>query len=287
MTRSYSDKSKVSIEGDLANYSSPKISIVTINYNRLADLKKTFDNIVGLKKFHDYEYIIVDGGSSDGSAEFLADNSDLISRWVSEPDRGIYDAMNKGAKLASGEWIIFMNAGDCFFADDTLLQVEVYLKSSVDVIIGGVESIYDDRYGYRTFKSDPQELSLLWHQIPSCHQSILVRRDIQIMYPFDTQLKWCADHDFLAKIYNLNHQFQLIPIAIAKFEAASDRQRDLLSYTTERWQIYRRYFEHSTSRELYFLNEYRSFWIHQNIKSKIRDFLPKEWIIALRKLRKI
>jgi glycosyltransferase involved in cell wall biosynthesis len=287
MSTSYPNQAEVSTDRDSGNHPLPKISIVTINYNRLADLKKTFNNVISLKNFHEYEYIIVDGGSSDGSVDFLTENSELISQWVSEPDRGIYDAMNKGATLASGEWIIFMNAGDCFFAEDTLQEVEAYLKSSVDVIIGGVESIYNDRYGYRTIKSEPHDLEQFWHQIPTCHQSILVKRDLQVRYPFDPNLSWCADHDFLAKLYSLNHQFEAVPIVISKFEASGDRKRDLLSYTKERWNIYRQYFDRSLSRELYFINEYRSFWIQQNINGRIRDFLPTEWTIYLRKLRGI
>ncbi len=267
------------------HYPLPTISIVTINYNRLADLIKTFNSVIAQKNFQEYEYIVVDGGSNDGSADFLTENSQFISRWVSESDLGIYDAMNKGARLASGEWIIFMNAGDCFFAEDTLQEVSAYLNSSVDVIVGGVESIYEDRYGYRTLMSEPQDLSFLWHQIPTCHQSILVRRDLQVRYSFDTKLTWCADHDFLAKLYNLKYQFQSVPLAISKFEASGDVKRDLLLYTRERWNIYRKYFDRAIYRDLYFINEYRSFWIQQNISGKIRENLPKEWIIYFRKLR--
>jgi glycosyltransferase involved in cell wall biosynthesis len=283
----YSDKRVLLVNQDFVDRPSPKISIVTIVYNRLADLKKTFNSVVSQSKFQEYEYIIVDGGSTDGSVDFLIENNSSISQWISEPDRGIYDAMNKGAQLASGEWIIFMNAGDCFFADDTLQQVSAYLQPSVDVIIGGVESIYEDRYGFRTLTSHPCNLAELWHQIPSCHQSILVKRDLQIKYPFDTMFSWCADHNFLAKLYSLQHQFSEVPIVISKFEASGDRKRDILSYTKERQNIYRQYFDRSLSRELYFVNEYRGFWMEKNINSKIREILPKEWTIYLRKLRKI
>jgi glycosyltransferase involved in cell wall biosynthesis len=266
---------------------SPKISIVTINYNRLADLKKTFDSVIAQQNFDECEYIAIDGGSSDGSEDFLRENSDSIARWVSEPDRGIYDAMNKGANLASGEWIIFMNAGDCFHSADTLQQVAAYLKSDIDVILGSVESIYTDRYGYRSIVSQPTDVDRIWHQIPACHQSVIVRRELQIQYPFDSSLSWCADHDFLAKLYSLEHRFKVVPIVIAKFEATGDRRRSLLSYTTERWQIYRRYFDRTWSREWFFINEYRSFWIQQNINSRIRELMPREWVIYFRKARKI
>lgn len=269
-----------------ADKSLPKISIVTITYNRLTDLQATFNSVVN-QTFREYEYIIVDGGSSDGTANFLKEKQDLLTRWVSEPDGGIYDAMNKGTQLASGEWIIFMNAGDSFFSNKTLQEIEPYLCSSFDVLLGGVESIYDDKYGYRTLKSFPHSLSQMWCQIPTCHQSILVRRELQAKYPLDTKLSWCADHDFLAKLHSLGYRFKEVPVVISKFEASGNPKRSLLTYTKERWEIYRRYFERSVFRDLYFLNEYKDFWIQQNVNHRLREYLPKEWVILLRKLRGI
>jgi glycosyltransferase involved in cell wall biosynthesis len=271
----------------------PVISVVTINFNNLEPLRKTFLSVVAQTE-HDFEYIIIDGGSKDGSAEFLAANNESISRWVSEPDRGIYDAMNKGANLASGEWIIFMNAGDCFYEPNTLEQILPYLvdrddstNRSPDIVYGEWESICDDEYGYRTKIGKPAALDIIWHQIPACHQSIFVKRELVIRYPFDTSLKWCADHDSLAHFYKLGYIFLEIPIVISKFDASGGETRDLLIYTRERWTICRKYFGRTFERELYFMNEYRSFWMQQYINKKIRNFLPKEWIVASRKLRKI
>jgi cellulose synthase/poly-beta-1,6-N-acetylglucosamine synthase-like glycosyltransferase len=97
MSTSYPNQAEVSTDRDSGNHPLPKISIVTINYNRLADLKKTFNNVISLKNFHEYEYIIVDGGSSDGSVDFLTENSELISQWVSEPDRATRCAEQTGS----------------------------------------------------------------------------------------------------------------------------------------------------------------------------------------------
>jgi len=262
------------------------ISIITITYNRLDGLVETFESVVN-QTHKEYEYIIVDGGSDDGTVDFLEENSCSISKWVSEPDEGIYDAMNKGISLASGEWLIFMNAGDFFFCDRTLQELELYLDSSYDVLFGGVESIYDDQYGYRTSTSLPHDISLLWQQIPTCHQSIVVRRDIQTKYLFNTSFNWCADHDFLAKLYSDSCKMKSVSLIISRFEASGDRQRDLLTYTKERWTIYRRYFEHMLSRDLFFINEYRSFWLQKNVNQKIREWLPANWIVLSRKLRGI
>lgn len=99
-----------------------KVSIITICFNAAEDLEKTIASVRG-QKYKDYEYIVVDGGSKDGTAEVIDNSLDVISKFVSEPDKGIYDAMNKGVKMATGEWLIMMNAGDVFADSDVLQNV--------------------------------------------------------------------------------------------------------------------------------------------------------------------
>ena len=90
-----------------------KLSIITINYNNARGLERTIKSVI-CQTFTNYEYIIVDGGSTDGSLEVINKYADHISKWVSEPDEGIYNAMNKGTRMASGEYFNYMNSGDCF-----------------------------------------------------------------------------------------------------------------------------------------------------------------------------
>lgn len=99
-----------------------KISIITICFNAAADLENTVASVRS-QKYKDYEYIVVDGGSKDGTVEVINKNLDVITKWVSEPDKGIYDAMNKGIKMATGCWVIMMNAGDVFANPDVLKNV--------------------------------------------------------------------------------------------------------------------------------------------------------------------
>ncbi len=98
------------------------ISIITICYNAASDLEKTIKS-VRAQVFNDYEYIVVDGGSKDATSEIIKSNADVITKWVSEPDKGIYDAMNKGIRMATGDWVIMMNAGDVFADSDVLQNV--------------------------------------------------------------------------------------------------------------------------------------------------------------------
>lgn len=88
-----------------------KLSIITINYNNLEGLKRTMESVVN-QTWQEFEYIVIDGGSTDGSAAYIASQSDKLDYWVSEPDKGIYNAMNKGIAKATGEYLLFLNSGD-------------------------------------------------------------------------------------------------------------------------------------------------------------------------------
>lgn len=112
------------------------LSVITINFNNLEGLKKTVDSVLR-QTYVDFEYIVIDGGSSDGSKEFLVEIADSVDFWVSEKDEGIYDAMNKGIGKAKGEYLMFLNSGDRLCSKNTLL--EVFSKShDADVVYGNV-----------------------------------------------------------------------------------------------------------------------------------------------------
>lgn len=100
----------------------PLISIVTVSYNAVSTIEQTILSVINQTYPH-IEYIIIDGGSTDGTVDIIKKYADRIAYWVSEPDKGIYDAMNKGIKVATGEWINFMNAGDCFANSKVLNEI--------------------------------------------------------------------------------------------------------------------------------------------------------------------
>ncbi len=113
-----------------------RLSIITINYNNLLGLKKTF-NSIDLQSTKDFDWIVIDGGSTDGSLEFIEQNQHAMAFWSSEPDEGIYNAMNKGIRHARGEYLLFLNTGDTLFSEETIHQVLPYLKD-YDFIIGNM-----------------------------------------------------------------------------------------------------------------------------------------------------
>ena len=112
-----------------------KISIVTVNYNNLKGLVKTIQS-VQKQQYSNIEYLVIDGGSIDGSKEYIENHSERISYWVSEPDNGIYDGMNKGIAHATGEYLLFLNSGDFLFSSDILSDVFANKEYDEDLIIG-------------------------------------------------------------------------------------------------------------------------------------------------------
>jgi len=111
-----------------------KLSIITINYNNKAGLQKTIDSVI-CQTWKDYEWIIIDGGSTDGSKELIEQYQQHFAYWCSEPDKGVYNAMNKGIAKAKGEYVNFMNSGDCFASPFVLSELASHLHS-YDIIFG-------------------------------------------------------------------------------------------------------------------------------------------------------
>lgn len=146
------------------------ISIITISYNAASDLEKTIKS-VRAQVFNDYEYIVVDGGSKDATSEIIKSNADVITKWVSEPDKGIYDAMNKGIRMATGDWVIMMNAGDVFADSDVLQNVFSH------VIPDKITFLYGDTLS-RQKKGKLLRRITSWKDGNVNHQAVIYRRKL-------------------------------------------------------------------------------------------------------------
>ena len=118
---------------------SQKITVVTVCYNAVKEIEKTIQSVIS-QTYDNVEYIIVDGGSTDGTLDIIRKYSSRITRWVSEPDKGIFDAMNKSAHMATGEYINFMNAGDLFFDEKVLSDIFAGRSYDEDVLYGSTRS---------------------------------------------------------------------------------------------------------------------------------------------------
>ena len=132
-----------------------KYSIITVNYNNKNGLEMTIKSVLG-QTCKDFEYIIIDGGSTDGSVEVIKKYASRIDYWVSEPDKGVYNAMNKGIRKATGDYLNFMNSGDAYHSTSAL-EIIAGLHSDDDIIIGGY---YDSTRGI-AHVIPPQDVTLL------------------------------------------------------------------------------------------------------------------------------
>lgn len=194
-----------------------KFSIISINYNHSDGLRKTIQSVVN-QTFTDFEYIIIDGGSEDGSVEVIKDYSDKITYWISERDKGIYNGMNKGIAQAKGTYINFMNSGDVFYSNDILEKVNELMDGS-DFIIG--KDYNQDPNNGETFTTIlPTRISMaafyMW-TLP--HQSAFIRRTLFKNAPYDESLRIVADWKFyLDKIVYEGKTVQLLDLPICNRE---------------------------------------------------------------------
>lgn len=171
------------------------ISIITINYNNHLGLECTVESVQN-QTYTNFEHIIIDGGSADGSKEYLESQNDKINYWISEPDNGIYNAMNKGIKVAKGEYLFFLNSGDDFVNSKALQSIAQSL-SGEDIIYFNINQV-SNREEIKV-KRVPSELSFsyLYHDLPP-HQSTFIKKKLFNDYGnYDESLKIVADWKFL------------------------------------------------------------------------------------------
>lgn len=199
----------------------PKISVITVCFNALPALKRTVESVRAQSR-RDVELIVVDGGSTDGTARYLAD-SGAADAFVSEPDGGIYDAMNKGVRMARGEWVIFMNAADTFATPDALSKLMAAAGEETDVVYGAVIRQEPDGSERLVGAGEPRSA----HRMFYCHQSALARREWLLRFPFDTRHRMSADFKQVKQMLAAGARFRRTDAAVARFDTGgiSTRRR--------------------------------------------------------------
>lgn len=175
-----------------------KITIVTVSYNAHKTIEETIKSVIN-QTYSNIEYIIIDGNSKDNTVEIIKRYSNKVSYWISEPDCGIYDAMNKGIMKATGEWIIFMNSGDTFIHNNILKEVfSNSIPNNIHVLYGA----YQTKNGNIISNSiPPRPIENLIFEMPFCHQSCFVRTFIIKKELFNLDYKIAADYYFFRSLY--------------------------------------------------------------------------------------
>ncbi len=194
-----------------------KVSVVTVTYNCGKHFAKTAESVVR-QSYENIEYIVIDGGSNEFTIKEIEKFRERIDYYISEPDNGIYDAMNKALNVATGDWIIFMNAGDIFYKKDT---IEKCFRTNLD----GYSAIYGS-----WFNQGEGKLSFIPCDTPFwksskkfkgmgfSHQSVFVRLEWAKRFPFDLSFKCCADYNMIYNIYNAGGRFFYANITIIIFD---------------------------------------------------------------------
>lgn len=196
---------------------SPKISVITVCFNAAEQIEQTIQSVLN-QDYPNIEYIIIDGGSKDSTMRIVDKYSAHLSYCVSEKDNGIYNAMNKGIAHATGEWIIFRNAGDPFVSDHTLSEIFACpVDESVDVLHG--DCIYVNVWGWKRAKPAIIYDDKVWKKsMPVLHPASFVRTSVHKMYPFDEQFRISGDFDLFHRLLSDNKRFEYRPVPVAYFE---------------------------------------------------------------------
>ncbi|MCC8154007.1 MAG: glycosyltransferase [Tannerellaceae bacterium] len=222
-----------------------RFSIITISYNAACCIESTIQSILS-QSYPGIEYIIIDGGSTDGTREIIQKYKDRITSWVSEPDKGIYDAMNKGLARATGDYVWFMNAGDKLHEPDIIQKIVASLQTEKEIpdILYGETALIDStgkQVGMRRLKA-PEKLtwkSFRWGMLV-CHQSFIAKREIAP--DFNTAYRLSADYDWCIQCLQKSSRIYNTHLILADYleEGASTQNRKIS--LQERYEIMCKYY---------------------------------------------
>lgn len=221
------------------------ISIITITYNAERWLERTMRSVLA-QTYKEYEYIIVDGGSKDGTVEIikrLEPEFEGRLSWKSEPDKGLYDAMNKGIQRTKGDFVWFMNAGDEIYTQDTLAHIVAAATDDTDIVYGkacivNAEGVKVSEH-HKVTPPDLQRKHLL-NGLVVCHQAILVRRSIADKY--NTDYRICADYDWVVRAVTASRKNAYLDEYVCKFLTEGVSQKQRKRAWKERFHIMRAHF---------------------------------------------
>ena len=172
------------------------VSVITACLNSERDIEQTIRSVID-QTYPNIEYVIIDGGSTDKTVDIIKKYEDHIAKWISEPDRGVYDAMNKGIIHSTGDILYFLNSGDHLYSNNVIKNVvNNFLNGSIVGVYGNVEVISKHKKSVRGCKVTYN--NLLYRRV--CHQALFVRRSLFDEFGrFSTELKFSADHEFVVK----------------------------------------------------------------------------------------
>ena len=252
----------------------PKFSIVVVSLNTKSDFLKTLDSIIN-QTFKDYQIIVVDGDSSDGTKDEILKNKNKIDKFIIEKDQGIYDAMNKGIKYIDGDWTVFLNSGDIFYSKTLLDEINDMELNNSDIIYGNT-IIKNDFFSYILSSKNFDEKSLI---MSFCHQSSFVKSILMKENLYNLDYILSSDFDLFHKLYQKKKKFVKLDklITIVKSGGIADKNR--IQVFNENQIILKR----SYNRDYTF--NYLKYKIYEILKIIIKSVLPKKILFLFLKIK--
>jgi glycosyltransferase involved in cell wall biosynthesis len=258
-----------------------KISIITINLNNKEGLERTVSSVIG-QSYSDVEYIVIDGGSVDGSVDVIKQHQDKITKWISEKDTGIFNAMNKGLGMASGEYCLFLNSGD-YIADAGIISKVFSRDYSQDFMYG--ELIFDYGDGRTEIQSRPEKIDIsflyndnIWHPATFIKRSLL-----QSVGGYNEKYKIAGDYDFFFNMIagkKTNCLYLPYPIAVYDTKGISSLPKNMPEILSERALVHKTYLDEKDINFLDNLKKYKrpglSRWlVNKPIATRIVNLLQR------------
>lgn len=235
----------------------PKFSVITVTYNAEKVLEDTIQSVIA-QTYHRIEYIIVDGASKDGTHSIIDKYRQRIHTVVSEPDKGLYDAMNKGIALATGDYLCFLNAGDCFHADNTLFQMVHSIRGNElpDVLYGETALVNSKRHFVRMRRLSAPEV-LHWKSFKQgmlvCHQAFFAKHSL--VEPFNLKYRFSADFDWCIRIMKKAHTLHNTHLTIIDYLEEGMTTQNHKASLKERFRIMAKHYGlfNTTAHHIWFI----------------------------------
>ncbi|WP_158798581.1 glycosyltransferase family 2 protein [Pedobacter sp. L105] len=235
----------------------PKLSVITIVYNNVKDIERTMLSVLN-QTYSPIEYIIIDGASTDGTRDIIYKYKSRLSQFISENDKGIYDAMNKGLALATGDYVLFMNSGDEIYAPETVAEV-FGSAPGADIYYGETE-MYNDKWESLGQRRHQAPETFDWHSFKHgmsiSHQAIYVKRSLA--KPYDLQYKYSSDIDWIIRAAKNASSIVNTHSYVAKYLVGGISKQKNLESLKERFRIFTKYYG-------FIPNVINHFWIAMNL----------------------
>jgi len=219
----------------------PKLSVITIVYNNVRDIERTMLSVLN-QTYRNIEYIIIDGGSKDGTVEAIYKYKSRLAQFISEPDNGIYHAMNKGLSLATGDYVLFMNSGDEIYAPETV--TEVFESAAAADIYYGETEMYNEQWESLGQRRHCAPEIFNWksfrYGMSISHQAIYVKRSLA--QPFDLRYKYSSDIDWIIRVAKNASSIVNTHMYVAKYLVGGMSKKKHFASLRERFRIFSKYY---------------------------------------------